>query len=162
LTEFSQAIDRRGAGYQLRQEQVIDRGLETTFEFFSDPYNLEDITPGRLRFRVLEAEPTPVTKGTTIRYRLRIWGVPVTWISEISRWEPPHEFRDEMNRGPYATWEHTHRFEEIGGDQTKVIDEVYYELPLGLLGRMAAGWAVRWDVSSIFRYRAERMSDIFS
>lgn len=161
MEDVNQTVRRDGSGYLLTQRQTIPADLKTTFEFFSDPYNLEEITPDRLQFNILDCEPLPVTDGTKIHYSLNIWGIPITWISEITRWNPPHDFRDVMKRGPYRTWQHTHRFEE-SGDETVMTDEVYYELPFGVLGRLFGGWLVRWDVSSIFSYRAKKFRTILS
>jgi len=161
LSEFSQSIERERNGYRLKQRQTIDKNLETTFEFFSNPENLERLTPDRLQFNVLNCEPLPVTEGTTIQYKLKIWGIPARWTSVITKWDPPHEFRDVMERGPYSTWEHTHRFES-DGDLTVVIDDVYYELPMGFAGRVLGGWIVEWDIGSIFRHRAEQLDTVFS
>lgn len=160
MNRLTQSINREGSGYHLHQEQSVEEQLDDVFEFFSDPYNLETLTPDRLQFNVLQCEPNPIKEGTEIDYELKIWGIPVNWTSKISRWNPPNEFRDEMMRGPYKTWEHTHTFKRRESD-TLIVDDVYYELPLGLPGRLAAGFVVKWDVASIFRHRANRMDDIF-
>jgi len=155
-------INREGNEYRLHQEQVLSVSLEETFEFFSNPENLEHLTPARLSFNVEEARPIPLEVGTTIRYKLKIWGVPAEWISEITHWNPPHEFEDVMRKGPYGRWEHRHGFEKIDGEQTLITDDVSYELPLGSLGRLCAGMFVWWDVSSIFRYRAQKLEQMFN
>jgi hypothetical protein len=33
--------------------------------------------------------------GARIRYRLRLRGIPISWESEITAWEPSHRFVDE-------------------------------------------------------------------
>jgi ligand-binding SRPBCC domain-containing protein len=40
-------------------------------------------------------------------------------------------------------------------------DRVDYELPLGILGRFAAGWFVRRKLQAIFDYRADAIRAIF-
>lgn len=161
MNDHSLEIRRTGSTYRLLQEQILPISLNETFEFFSDPKNLEELTPGRLSFEVKETSPLPVEEGTTIRYLLKIWVFPAEWISEITNWNPPHEFSDIMRKGPYKRWEHRHGFEEIDGGKTRISDDVTYELPLGLLGLIGGGMFVRWDVTSIFRYRARQLEERF-
>src|SRR3954454_11619450 len=98
----------------LRREQRLDAPPEAVFPFFADARNLEAITPPLLRFRMLTPEPIAMGAGTRLRYRLRVRGVPVSWLTEVREWPPPHRFVDVQLEGPYALWEHTHTFEEDG------------------------------------------------
>lgn len=43
-------------------------------------------------------------------------------------------FRDVMESGPFAAWEHTHQF-FADGDETVLVDHVEYRLPGGRIGR---------------------------
>jgi ligand-binding SRPBCC domain-containing protein len=95
-----------------------------------------------------------------IRYRLRLHGIPIHWRTEICEWNPPHCFVDEQTKGPYKQWRHMHRF-EAHGDRTKMIDEVQYSLPFGVLGRIVHAVKVRRDVSRIFDYRRLEIEALF-
>jgi ligand-binding SRPBCC domain-containing protein len=88
-----------------------------------------------------------------ITYRLRLFGIPFAWHSEIQRWHPPEEFVDIQLRGPYTCWVHTHRFREESG-ATIIEDEVQYALPFGPLGDLAYP-LIRWQLARMFRYRQQ-------
>ncbi len=146
--------------YILRREQWIARPINEVFAFFADARNLEDITPPWVGFRILSMSTTSIEEGTVIRYRLRLHGIPVPWLTHICEWNPPYGFVDEQTKGPYKQWRHTHRFEAHGG-RTKMIDEVHYWLPFGSLGRLIHALKVRRDVSRIFDYRRLRIDARF-
>jgi len=139
----------------LHREQVLDAPVERAFEFFSRAENLEAITPPLLRFRITTPEPIEMGVGTLIRYRLRLHGIPVSWLTRIEEWDPPHGFVDRQVRGPYALWHHTHRFEPIGENRTRMTDIVRYGHRLGPLGALAERLVVRRDLDRIFDYRRD-------
>ena len=144
----------------LEGEQWLPVPLERVFPFFADALNLETITPGWLRFRVVTPEPIPMRVGQTIDYRLRVHGVPIRWQSQITAWEPPYRFVDEQRKGPYKLWRHEHLFMERAGG-TEIIDRVEYAVRGGPLAAWIDALLVRGDVQRIFEHRAEAIREIF-
>ena len=146
--------------YRLRHEQIVPRPLEEVFEFFARAENLETLTPEWLNFKIESVNPRPVQKGTLISYELRVRGLPLRWTSEIQEWNPPTRFVDLQIRGPYKLWHHTHTF-IAEGNNTRIIDEVLYDLPFGPLGKIAHTLMVKSDVEKIFRYREMKIRELF-
>lgn len=95
------------------------------FAFFSNPQNLEELTPDWLHFEILTPMPVEMAAGTCIDYRLRWYGIRLRWRSEIAAWEPPGRFVDRQIRGPYRVWIHEHSFADLNGG-TLVGDTVEY------------------------------------
>jgi ligand-binding SRPBCC domain-containing protein len=152
--------DQHPATYTLERAQIIPVPLEVAFGFFEDPHNLRLITPDWLDFRISCIRGTPVDAGTTIFYRIRWLGAPITWVSRIGEFERNRRFIDVQIRGPYRSWHHEHIFEECAG-QTVMRDRVHYALPLGVLGKIAHRLLVRRQLSTIFDYRAAQIGRIF-
>jgi len=143
----------------LEREQLVRAPAERVFEFFSNAENLEAITPGFLGFRILTPTPIEMRKDAIIEYRLRLAGVPIRWRTRISSWEPGRGFVDEQERGPYALWEHTHRFLETDHG-VLVSDRVRYALPFGPLGRLAHALWVHDALARIFDHRFARVREL--
>ena len=141
----------------LRTSTFLPLPIDEVFAFFGAAENLERITPPELSFRIAEA-PDEITRGAFIRYRLGLFGVPFGWLTEITRWDPPHAFVDEQRRGPYALWHHTHTFTELAGG-TRIDDEVRWRAPLGPLGTLAEP-VIKWQVGRIFAYRKQAIRQI--
>jgi len=142
--------------YTLHRELWVPYPLSTVFDFFSSAENLEPLTPPWMHFRILTPPPIVMTPGATIAYSLRVRGIPLRWLTEIERWNPPHEFIDVQARGPYKLWRHTHRFSEVEGG-TLIVDAVEYALPFGVLGRMVHRLQVARDLGQIFDYRVQQV-----
>jgi ligand-binding SRPBCC domain-containing protein len=142
--------------FQLTRETILPRPLEEVFPFFAEARNLERITPPWLHFKILSDLPIEMKAGATIRYRLRLRGVPLRWTSRISVWEPPCRFVDEQISGPYRLWVHGHTFEGRR-DSTAARDHVRY-IPRG--GGLVHRLFVRPHLERIFDYREQRLQEL--
>jgi ligand-binding SRPBCC domain-containing protein len=147
--------------YKLRREMWVPQPLPAVFEFFSRADNLERITPPWMQFRILTPGPIDMKEGAIIAYALRVRGIPLRWLTQIERWNPPLEFIDVQAKGPYKLWRHTHRFSELQGG-TSIVDVVDYALPFGVLGRLVHRIQVAPDLSHIFDFRAQRVQSLLS
>lgn len=144
----------------LERTQVVPRPLEETFGFFSDPCNLERLTPAFLNFKFLSHPPAVLATGSVIDYQIRLYGVPVHWRTRIELVEPPFKFVDVQEKGPYAAWRHRHTFRALGASRTEVADHVEYALPLGPLGDVAHYLFVERSLREIFDFRQRRLAAI--
>lgn len=147
-------------GHEIVAEQWVAQPPERVFSFFSDPANLEKITPTFLHFRVLSASTPRPAEGTLIDYALSLHGLPMRWRSRIEEWVPNRKFVDVQLRGPYRLWHHTHEFEPLDGG-TLIRDRVRYQLPFGALGDVFGGFLVRRDLDAIFDFRRRRIQELF-
>ena len=144
--------------YTLDCELITQASLHDTFRIFEDPYNLARITPPWMGFEILTPN-LKMRQGIEIDYRFRWLGLPMTWRTLISAYEPPHLFVDEALKSPYALWRHRHEFEETPRG-TVVRDHVDYALPLGPLGAVAHALVVRKQVEEIFAYRQVKIAEL--
>ena len=148
-------------------EHILTRNLEielprqVVFDFFADAGNLERITPPELNFHIVTSQPIKIERGTLIDYHLRLHGIPMSWRTEITVWDPPYEFVDTQLRGPYSQWIHRHAFTELAPDRTLIEDEVRYRLPLEPLGDLAH-FIVRSQLERIFNFRQTAVAELLA
>lgn len=100
-------------------------------------------------------------KGAIIDYKLKLYGMPVKWQTEITEWQPPYRFIDVQVKGPYRLWVHEHIFEERDGG-TLMTDRVQYLAPGYFLEPIVHKLFVQRDVDRIFRHREKVFSNIFN
>ncbi len=147
------------AEHILTRSLTLDLPIREVFDFFADAVNLERITPPELNFKIITEQPIDIKEGTLIDYKLRMRGLPLTWRTLISVWNPPFEFVDEALKSPYKQWIHKHTFTELAPDKTLIEDKVRYRLPLEPLGDLGH-WFVRRELDYIFDFRQKAVAEI--
>lgn len=143
----------RRARYVLFSITTVDAPLAETFPFFAKPENLGLITPSAMQFLITK-RPDAISDDATIDYRITVSGVPMTWRTRITMWEPDTRFVDVQESGPYRSWYHEHRF-RADGARTIMEDRVYYAPPFGPLGRIAHALFIKRMLLSIFQHRQD-------
>ncbi len=146
---------------RLFQTQTLPVERTVLWDFVSVPQNLNEITPPDMSFEIIGDLPERTSPGLLLEYRVKIPFLgQTTWLTEIKYVDEGVSFVDEQRVGPYKLWIHTHRLETVDGG-TKMIDEVRYQMPFGLLGSIAHFFFVRRTLERIFKYRREKLEEIF-
>ncbi len=140
--------------------QFIPNELNEVFTFFSNPENLNRITPAEIKFEMKKMSTEEIQKGTEIDYEFSKYGIPMKWKSLIADWKPQKFFTDIQLKGPYSVWHHTHAFYPVANG-TIIHDKVLFKLPLGPLGFIVSKLLVRSDINGIFKYRQKVLSKVF-
>jgi ligand-binding SRPBCC domain-containing protein len=147
--------------YRLERRQFLPTSIDTAWAFFSNPHNLPQITPNWLDFKITTTIPVKMQAGMIINYRLKtLWGLPTTWITEITHVNEPLFFVDEMRYGPYRFWHHQHRFIQTTAG-IEMQDTVNYALKFGWLGQILHNMVIRTQLDEIFDYRQTALEAIF-
>ncbi|MCT4305013.1 SRPBCC family protein [Elizabethkingia anophelis] len=149
--------------YHLYREQQLNCNIEQVWDFFSSPLNLSKITPQDMKFTVLsDLKNTPIYEGMEIDYLVSpVLGIPLKWKTRITQVNYQKSFTDLQAKGPYRYWNHYHEF--IENDKGVLMkDSVDYELPFGLLGKLAHSLFVHKRLKSIFEFRYNFLEGYFN
>lgn len=115
--------------------------------------------PGALRRLIppwesveIERSDDSLSVGSQVVMKVTVGGVPLRWVAEHTEYDPPRLFADTQVSGPFASWNHWHRFEATGAD-CRLSDEIHYELPGGSVGAFLGSRHTARTLESMFAYR---------
>ena len=136
--------------------------MEQAWDFFSNPANLQAITPANLGFRIISKHHgDTMYAGQVIEYTVRpLLGIPLYWMTEITHVNNKKYFIDEQRFGPYSLWHHQHHFKEVEGG-VEMTDIIHYKLPLWFLGDIANTLTVKNQLKGIFNFRFTAVENKF-
>lgn len=148
--------------HSLQREQLVRASLAETWAYFSNPHNLQHITPAEMGFVVKTTDlPREIYKGLFIEYRVSpLLNLPMTWVTEITHVEQQVMFADEQRIGPYRIWSHKHFFRKEGRF-TQMTDRVDYALPPVPFSGLVNQLIVRRKLEEIFAFRKIAVERIF-
>ena len=148
--------------YSLKTVQKIPVNLNKAWDFFSNPANLQSITPQKMGFKIISKyHGEKMYAGQIIEYKVSpVLNIPLYWMTEITHVEDKKYFVDEQRFGPYVMWHHQHHFKELDGF-VEMTDIIHYKLPFWFLGDMAHGLFVKRQLEDIFEYRVKKVEEVF-
>tara|TARA_B100000427_G_scaffold329091_2_gene344046 strand:- start:125 stop:583 length:459 start_codon:yes stop_codon:yes gene_type:complete len=147
--------------HQLKYTTIIDADIEQVWNFFSNPKNLEELTPKNMKFEIKNTDDTSMYAGKLIAYNITpLARIPMTWVTEITQHKQQDYFIDEQRFGPYKFWHHLHKFIEEEG-KTKMIDEVSFAYYGGFIGDLVQHSLITKRIKDIFQFRTKKISDLF-
>lgn len=148
--------------YHLHRQQLLHCTIDEAWAFFSNPRNLDQLTPKAVGFKITHCNSEHMHLGQMIGYKVKVapfvW---VNWLTEITLVEGNKRFVDDQRLGPYKVWHHTHSFEETS-EGVMMTDDVVYALPFGLIGQLVHALYVKSQLKHIFDERKRLTEEIFN
>ena len=137
---------------KFRKSTLIKASQQTVFGFHELPDAFERLLPPWEDAQILEkADITQIGSRAVIQQNL-LGLFPSRWIAEHTRYEPPNMFEDVQVSGPFKAWRHRH-IVEPHKDGALLVDDIEYEPPGWLIGRMAAPLLIRPKLEKMFDFR---------
>jgi len=150
------------AAHSIKTVQKIPISLDEAWAFFSNPANLQAITPSNMGFRVISKHHgEKMYAGQIIEYTVKpVMGLPIYWMTEITQVKDKEYFIDEQRFGPYKLWHHQHHFKAIEGG-VEMTDIIHYKNPMWFLGTLANELFVKKQLQGIFDFRFKKVEEMF-
>lgn len=131
--------------------------------FQDTPSLLPQLTPPKQQLVIQKIEPFPQQVGTDIVMTVNSPIGRVNWVARLVEIVPPHptltgieaRFVDLQVRGPFCFWRHTHEFEALSDQSTRMTDHVEYHFGWGPIGWLADRTLIRKMLHDLFDYRQQ-------
>lgn len=134
------------------KESLIRATQERVLAFHELPDAFRRLTPPWENARIIQSAPD-LLPGAIAIIETRILGlIKKRWVARHTLYEPPRMFEDVQIEGPFHSWRHRHVIEPHAEGAT-LRDEIDYEPPLRLAGRMAAPLLIVPRLRRLFDYR---------
>lgn len=133
---------------------TINASAERVFGFHEEPDAFERLQPPWQKVRLIQP-PTSLAVGTRVLLEVKVGPFWQTIEAEHVEYDPGRSFADRMVRGPFRSWLHRHIVEPVDADSSRLIDDIEYQLPFGVLGRILGGAFARRSLERLFDYRHE-------
>ena len=148
--------------YSLKRVQKLPVDIDTAWDFFSKPGNLNAITPKNLGFKIASVyNAEEMYAGQIIEYTVKpLLGIPLYWMTEITHVKDKIYFVDEQRFGPYSLWHHQHHFKQINNG-IEMTDLVHYKIPFWFIGDVANVLFVKDQLKTIFEFRYKAVEEKF-
>lgn len=147
--------------YTIETQQELPVNLQDAWDFFSNPNNLKVLTPSEVKMAFKGSPVDKIYEGQVIRYKISpLFGINVNWATQIDVVKEGLYFVDTQISGPFKVWHHQHHFESTGKG-TIIKDLVHYQMPLGILGKVAHPILVKPKLKEIFDFRKRKIEEFF-
>lgn len=137
---------------QYKHQFIVNAPLMVVADFHQDSRALRQLSPPPIWVQFHEVEP--LGEGSVADFTMWLGPLPIRWTA-VHTQVTPHGFSDTQKRGPFKSWTHRHRFQELDNGRTEVIDEIEAE-PGSLLSHFMwlnlpvlfayRGWRTRWTL----------------
>lgn len=135
-----------------KKRSTIDVPVDKLFAWHARNGAILRLTPPWAPLKLKSRKGKGIDKGVQVCFDMRLFGMPVVWEAEHIEYQENRLFKDRQTKGPFALWEHTHRFHEDGNSRSVMEDRVAYKLPMGICSLPFYPHA-RKELTRIFDYR---------
>jgi ligand-binding SRPBCC domain-containing protein len=136
------------------KESLIHATPERVFAFHERSDALRLLTPPWERARVIQSALISAVGSRAIVEAPVLGPFKTRWVAEHTAYDPPRMFEDVQIRGPFRKWRHRH-IVEPHPEGAILRDEIDYEPPLWIIGRLVAPLVIERRLRKLFAFRHE-------
>lgn len=140
------------ATFTLRSPMPVS--ADELYAWHGRPLAFQRLQPPWERIDITSISGSFGTAGHRVEFLTRLFGpLKGRWVADVYDFQPGRGFQDRQVKGPFAFWNHTHRFIPDGPESSFLEDHIEYRLPLGMLGRLFGNGMIRRRLAAVFAYR---------
>lgn len=143
-----------------RNTFTVDCNIDKVWDFYTDLAHLKYITPNKIQLKIIDTNNPLLAEGQEFFIEGKIGLIKRQWHSKIT-FLKKYEYIDEMLFGPFKKWTHSHLFEKINENKTRITDNIDFLLPYGLVGKIFTPFAL-YQLKKIFEHRKNQTIRILS
>lgn len=128
---------------------------QTVWDWHARPGAVRRIMPDWEGIRPIEVGG--ITDGAVTSFRMSIGIVPQRWVAKHHSYIEGEQFCDDMVKGPFGRWNHTHKFVDNGSNEMQIHDQIDWKLPFHFFTRIGAPIMVMPRVNQMFKHRSRRI-----
>jgi ligand-binding SRPBCC domain-containing protein len=136
---------------RFKYSSLINASVKKVWEFHQRDDILQLLTPPWQPVKIIRREGG-LEIGAISEFCLLFGVINLRWVARHIECEPYKLFTDQQIEGPMKHWIHRHKF-QAENEQTRLIDEIEYEIFGGWLVELLLGWWVDSRLREMFRYR---------
>jgi len=133
--------------------------IEAVFDFHTDTKNLGLISPPWMKSELIRETGEGLRK--IIEMKVMQYNVfPSHWIVRIEEYDRPVRLADLVLSGPMKYFKHTRTFSQPCASLTELKDHLEYEVPFGIIGKLADKISIHKMMEQMFEYRHKMTKEI--
>lgn len=148
--ESPSTIALRMATQTFRASSILQDAASAVFNWHARSGAFQRLVPPWAPLRLEQFEG--IREGDRAVLRVGPGPLALRWVAEHHDVVDGRQFCDRQVQGPFALWNHTHRFEPTGDGGCRLVDQIEYALPGGRAGDLVAPW-VEPELRRQFTYR---------
>ena len=137
----------------------INASPETCFDLMRDVSLHEETTVETNEKAVDGVTSGLIGLGQTVTFEGTHFGIRQRLTVVVTEYERPRRFVDEMTKGAFRSFKHTHEFESIG-DATLMTDTIEWVSPLGWVGRSFDKVVLEKHLRDLVTKRNKRLKEL--
>ena len=141
--------------FSFKYKTEIKQPLNKVFDFYSDPKNINLLTPGFIR--VTSNPDKKISKNETFTIQINVLGIKNKWEILNKKYKENELFTDLQLNDPFKYWEHNHIFKNKN-NKTIMYDVINYNSKFKLLDII---FIFHLIFKLVFYYRKKRILAIF-
>jgi ligand-binding SRPBCC domain-containing protein len=136
----------------IEKSVTIAAPIEAVFDFHLDQKNLELISPDWMKTKLIRESGSDL--GKIVEVKVVQYNIfPSRWIVRTEEYDRPVRLTDLMLSGPMKSFRHERTFSQPCASLTELKDHIEYEVPFGLIGKIADSVSIRKMLEQMFDYR---------